>query len=49
MIKDNYDLLNLNNNSLDEILKNDFYQTILEDGLQKGECRTLGCAMFCSK
>ena len=49
MIKDNYDLLNLNNNSLDEILKNDFYQTKLEAGLQKGECRTLGCAMFCSK
>lgn len=49
MIKEDYDLLNLNNNGLDNILKNDFYQTKLEAGLEKGNCRTLGCAMFCSK
>lgn len=49
LISPHYDMLNLNNNDLESILENDFYQTKMVQGMKPGPDRIIGCSVYCSK
>lgn len=49
VIKPYYELLNLNNNSLSDILETNFYQRDMIEGMKPGENRLIGCSIFCTK
>lgn len=49
LIEPYYDELNLNNNSLEEIMNSKFFQRKMVQGMKPGPDRIIGCSVYCTK